>query len=143
MSGYLLLRSDVGVDPRHLHDARIGLAKVYVKRPHGHPTSLAELLEDGRKIRRELVSQIDIVDDRGSMLVTVRPGLVVAGESRLGVALAGAVVAEERQEDSPLLPADVELAVLFLVDIARPPDCRIGLEAADFQSPPAPAVAAA
>ena len=94
--GDSLLRGDVGVDPGQLHDLRIRHSKVHVKRPHDHPASLAELLEDCLVVRRELVAEMDIADDRRGVFVAVLPGLVVASESRLGVALAGAVVAEER-----------------------------------------------
>lgn len=70
----------------------------------------------------ELVAQVYVAGDDGCVFGAVCPRFVVTGEGVFEVAGAVAVAAHEGEEGGPLLPADVEFAVLGGVDVAAPWD---------------------
>lgn len=92
----LLLSCNITVNSRHLIDPRISPAKVHVQWSHDHSPSLTKLLEDRFKVWSELVTKLDVRNNRRRVLIPVRPRLIVARKSRLRVTSASSMITEER-----------------------------------------------
>jgi hypothetical protein len=83
--------------------------------------------------------KLDVRNDCQGVFVSVRTGFIGARKSRLLVTGFASVIAEERQENRPSLPADVEFTIRLFVDIAGPLCGGVRLEFSDVEGPPVPA----